>query len=64
MGVFPSVEDLKRYVDDRIKRFEGELEPGKFDVKNEVVRARIVELNNFKIIVDGLICGQGKGTKR
>lgn len=59
MGDFPSVANLKRYVDERIKRFEGELDPKLFDVKNEVIRARIVELKNFKLMVDGLICGEG-----
>lgn len=52
IGELPEAKDLKRYVDNRIQWFEGELNPDSTDTKNEAIRARIVELRNFKIIVD------------
>jgi hypothetical protein len=53
-GKLPKVSDLQKYVDNRIAKFESELNVKLFDLPNEVIRARIVELKNLKIIVDGV----------
>lgn len=58
-GRLPEARNLQQYVDDRINRFTSELDPAQFDTANEVIRARLVELKNFKILVDGLVTNCG-----